>query len=78
MTTMGVVSLVISLPSEDHPEFIQEHLIPIYQAGINGSDISHPFHDKVAFSLSTGIKQLANKTFDLVMESQREFSWVGY
>ena len=33
MTTMGVVSLCISLPSGGHPEGIQKYLIPIYQVG---------------------------------------------
>ena len=33
MTTMGVASLCLSLPSGDHPEGIQKYLIPIYQVG---------------------------------------------
>ena len=33
MTTMGVASLCISLPSGDHPEVIQKYLIPIYKVG---------------------------------------------
>ena len=33
MTTIGVASLFISLPSGDHPEVMQKYLIPIYQVG---------------------------------------------
>ena len=53
MTTMGVATLCLSLPSGDHREGIQKYLIPIYQVGnqcffdnpvIGSSFISHSCH----------------------------------